>query len=60
MGDDSQLIIYTTDTEYDEEDIIDFIVARTKIVRTVFHVRHIDKIPRSESGKILYKELKVD
>lgn len=60
VGDDSQLIIYTTDTEYDEEDIIDFIVARTKIVRTVFHVRHIDKIPRSESGKILYKELKVD
>ena len=60
VGDDSQLIIYTTDTVYDEEDIIDFIVARTKIVRTVFHVRHIDKIPRSESGKILYKELKID
>lgn len=59
-GNDSKLIIYTTDTVYDENDIIDYIVDRTKIVRTVFSVRHIDEIPRSESGKILYKELNVD
>ena len=59
-GNDSKLIIYTTDTVYDENDIIDYIVDRTKIVRTVFSVRHIDEIPRSESGKILYKELSVD
>ncbi len=60
VGDDSRLIIYTTDNGYDENDIIDFIVSRTKIVRTVFLVRHIDEIPRSESGKILYKELSID
>lgn len=60
VGDDSKLIIYTTDTDYNEDEIIDFIVGRTKIVRTVFFVRHIDKIPRSESGKILYKELSVE
>ena len=60
VGDDSKLIIYTTDMSFDENDIIDFIVARTKIVRTVFFVRHIDKIPRSEAGKILYKELRID
>lgn len=60
VGDDSRLIIYTTDTAYNEDEIIDFIVGRTKIVRTVFFVRHIDKIPRSESGKILYKELSVE
>ena len=59
VGDDSKLIIYTTDKDYDENDIIDFIVGRTKIVRTVFSVRHIDEIPRSESGKILYKELSI-
>ena len=60
VGDDSKLIIYTTDNNYDENEIIDFIVSRTKIVRTVFSVRHINEIPRSESGKILYKELSVD
>ena len=60
VGDDSKLVIYTTDTDYNEDEIIDFIVSRTKIVRTVFFVRHIDKIPRSESGKILYKELSVE
>ena len=60
VGDDSKLIIYTTDTDYNEDEIIDFIVERTKIVRTVFFVIHIDIIPRSESGKILYKELSVD
>ena len=60
VGDDSQLVIYTTDTGFDEDEIIDFIVGRTKIVRTVFSVRHIDEIPRSESGKIQYKELSVE
>ena len=39
---------------------IDFIVGRTKIVRTVFFVRHIDAIPRSESGKIQYKQLSLE
>lgn len=60
VGDDSKLIIYTTDKGFDENEIIDFIVGRTKIVRTVFTVRHIDEIPRSESGKIQYKELSID
>lgn len=60
VGDDSNLIIYTTDKGFDENEIMDFIVGRTKILRTVFSVRHIDEIPRSESGKILYKELSID
>ena len=60
VGNDSKLIIYTTDIDYDENGILDFIVNRTKILRSVFFVRHIDEIPRSESGKILYKELMVD
>ena len=60
VGDDSKLIIYTTDSDYNEDAVIDIIVERTKIVRNIFSIRHIDKIPRSESGKILYKELTID
>lgn len=60
VGNDSKLIVYTTDSDYDENAVIAIIVERTKIVRNVFSVRHIDTIPRSESGKILYKELSVE
>lgn len=60
VGDDSKLIIYTTDNDYDENAVIDAVVERTKILRNVFYVRHIDVIPRSESGKILYKELSIE
>lgn len=60
VGNDSKLIIYTTDSNYDENDIIDYIVSRTKIVRNVFSVRYVNVIPRSESGKILYKDFIID
>lgn len=60
VGDDTKLIVYTTDADYQKEDIIDYIVNRTKIVRTAFNVRHIDKIPHSETGKVLYKNLSID
>ena len=60
VGDDSKLIVYTTDVNYDEEEVIDYIVGRTKIVRTAFQVRHIDEIPHSETGKVLYKNLSLE
>ena len=60
VGNDSKLIVYTTDKDYDTNKIIDLIVERTKILRTVFEVRHINSIPRSETGKIQYKQLSVD
>lgn len=60
VGNDSKLIVYTTKRDFDENAIIDYIVERTKILRTVFSVRHIDEIPRSETGKIQYKNLIVD
>lgn len=60
VGNDSKLIVYTTSKDFDESAIIDYIVERTKILRTVFSVRHIDEIPRSETGKIQYKNLIVD
>ena len=60
VGNDSKLVVYTTSKDFDENAIIDHIVERTKILRTVFSVRHIDEIPRSETGKIQYKNLIVD
>ncbi len=60
VGNDSKLIVYTTDKNYDAESIVDFLVARTKILRSVFSVRSIDAIPRSETGKTLYKELPIE
>lgn len=57
VGNDSKLIIYTSDLEYDQGKILDLIVDRTKILRTVFEIRHINKIPRSETGKIMYNQL---
>lgn len=60
VGNDSKLIIYTTDKDYDAEAIIDFLVGRTKILRSVFSVRSVEAIPRSETGKILYKELPIE
>lgn len=60
VGNDLKLIVYTTDEKFDEEKIIDYLVLRTKILRTVFSVRHIDQIPRSEAGKIQYNKLIID
>lgn len=60
VGNDKKLIVYTTDKDYNASEIIDFLVQRTKILRASFVVRHIDTIPRSETGKILYKELPIE
>lgn len=60
VGNDSKLIIYTIDKDFDAEAIIDFLVGRTKILRSVFSVRRVEAIPRSETGKILYKELPIE
>jgi len=60
VGNDSKLIVYTTSSDFNELEVVDYIADRTKILRTVFSVRHIDQIPRSETGKIQYKNLIVD
>lgn len=60
VGNDSKLIIYTTDLKYDATDIVNFLTQRTKILRSAFVVRSIDRIPRSDTGKILYKELPIE
>lgn len=60
VGNDSTLYVYTTDKDFDATKIVDFLVQRTKILRSSFIVRYIDAIPRSETGKILYKELSIE
>lgn len=60
VGNDSKLIIYTTDLKYNVTDIVNFLTQRTKILRSAFVVRSIDRIPRSDTGKILYKELPIE
>ena len=60
VGTDSKLIVYTTDLNYYAPQIVDYLVQRTKILRSVFDVRYIESIPRSETGKVLYKELPIE
>lgn len=60
VGNDYKLFVYTTDKDCDATKIVDFLVQRTKILRSSFVVRYIDAIPRSETGKILYKKLSIE
>lgn len=60
VGNDTKLIVYTSDSNCDKEKIIDLIALRTNILRTVFEVRDIESIPRSVTGKILYNKLPID
>ena len=55
-GTDEQLIIYITD-ESCSESILEMVADKTHINQKAFAVRVIDKIPRNEAGKVLYREL---
>jgi len=56
VGEDDHMRIYTTALE--TEPLAAFISEKTGINRAAFTAIHIDVIPRSESGKVLYSELK--
>jgi acyl-CoA synthetase (AMP-forming)/AMP-acid ligase II len=58
VGTDNKMIIYITEQDKSEE-ILLFLTNTTKLNRIAFEVRHIDKIPRSNTGKILYSDLSV-
>lgn len=55
-GTDNHVQIYSVDKNGQE--IIDFLVKQTGLNRHAFEVNYIEKIPRNESGKVLYTELK--
>ncbi len=56
-GVDDHMYIFITDEKYAKE-VRDFIVEKTKLNHAAFKVLSIDEIPKNESGKTLYKELK--
>lgn len=56
-GQDDKMEIYLTDVTK-KETVIDFIDNHTAISHGGYVIKTIDAIPRSESGKILYSELK--
>lgn len=55
-GTDEMMNIYITDADYTEK-VAALIEERTHINNRAFQVLVIDKIPRNEAGKTLYKEL---
>lgn len=56
-GDDNQMLIYITQ-EGMKEEVKNLISEKTGLMAKSFEVREIESIPRFESGKINYKELK--
>lgn len=56
-GDDNQMLIYITQ-EGKAEEVRNLIAEKTGLMAKSFEVREIESIPRFESGKINYKELK--
>ena len=56
-GDDNQMLIYITQEELKDE-VKKLISEKTNLMAKFFDVRVINEIPRFESGKINYRELK--
>lgn len=56
-GDDNQMLIFITQKGMNEE-VKNLIAEKTGLMAKSFEVREIESIPRFESGKINYKELK--
>ena len=55
-GTDDHLFLFVTD-EKTAGPVRDFVVAKTKLNPAAFKVVTVERIPRNEAGKILYKEL---
>ena len=56
-GVDDHMYIFVTDGNLSDE-VREFVIAKTKLNLAAFKVIVIDEIPKNESGKTLYKELK--
>ena len=57
VGTDNKMIIYTDNLQPNYSDVIKYICEFTHIQHSAFEIRHIERIPRSASGKILYHQL---
>lgn len=58
-GQDELLVVYVTDADV-IEDMASYLQEKTHLNHHTCQIRYIDKIPRSQSGKILYKDLKTE
>ncbi len=58
MGTDEKMVIYIT-SEHQCDEVSNFISNKLKMYRSLFDVRYIKEIPRSEAGKVLYQQLGV-
>jgi len=56
-GDDDNLVVYTTENEQNNEEVIPFLAEKTGLNNRAFAVKVVKEIPKSSSGKILYAEL---
>lgn len=57
-GIDDHLYIFLTEHDKEKQDkVLDYVVEKLKLHPSAFKVVVLDKIPRNESGKVLYKEL---
>lgn len=59
IGNDKHIIIITENTSVDENQILKYVTKKTHLNQNVFSVKKIQKIPRSESGKISVKKLEL-
>ena len=58
-GTDHRMDIFITDGSK-KKAVLDFISEKTNLFKTLFKVFVIDSIPRNDSGKIRYKELRIE
>lgn len=56
-GQEDQVNIYTTDKDVDEVALYNKLMLDTGLNKSTFNLVNIDKIPRNDSGKVLYKNL---
>ena len=57
-GIDDHLYIFIAERDKEKQDeVFDYVVDKLKLHPSAFKVVVLDKIPRNESGKVLYKEL---
>ena len=56
VGSDDRVIVYYTG-KYEAETLREYCIKKFSIKKTMIQVKYIEKIPRNESGKVLYSAL---
>tara|TARA_B110001469_G_scaffold123645_1_gene136008 strand:+ start:327 stop:1733 length:1407 start_codon:yes stop_codon:yes gene_type:complete len=56
-GQEDQINIYVTDPAVDEVSLYDKLMLDTGLNKSILNIMNIDKIPRNDSGKVLYNDI---